>query len=296
MIWQPKVTYQLRGPRLPFLRNVESVSTAKKAKQADATPAFSLVSSSPPSTASLIVLTGNSAGTASIDGGQAEYVRVPHANQTLVKTPSEVRESLLVLMGDIFPTGYFAASRFLKSLTPSEAKETTVAVVGCGPVGICAIATALTWCERVFAIDLVPDRLEEARKLGAIPISLENDPAAKIKEATSGRGADVALEVVGSPESLSLCLDIVRPFGSVSSVGVQTSTLALDGPSVYNKNLTIAWGRCPVRGIFDDALACLAKVQDQVAFLCERTVPLEDAVKAYKLFNDRKVHKLLLKP
>lgn len=196
-------------------------------------------------------------------------------------------------MGDIFPTGYFAAARFLKPLSPAVAKETSVAVVGCGPVGICAIATALTWCDKVFAIDMVPERLEEARKLGAIPLSLSDEPAAKIKEATEGRGVDVALEVVGSADALNLCLDIIRPFGSVSSVGVQTQTLSLEGPSLYAKNVTIAWGRCPVRGIFDEALEVLAKVQDKVAFLCERTMRLEDAVEAYQLFSDRKVHKVL---
>jgi threonine dehydrogenase-like Zn-dependent dehydrogenase len=65
---------------------------------------------------------------------------------------------------------------------------------------------------------------------------------------------------------------------------------------LYAKNVTIAWGRCPVRGIFEDALACLDHVQDKVAFLCEREMSIEEAVKAYRLFNDRKVHKVLLTP
>lgn len=239
---------------------------------------------------------GNSAGTASINGGQAEYVRVPYAGSSLIHAPSSIRPNLLVLMADIFPTGYFCASRFLNPLSMEEANSSVTAVVGCGPVGICAIATALNRCNTVFAIDMVPERLAEAERLGAKPLLLTEDPASAIKAATDGRGADIALEVVGSLDAMQLCVDIVRPFGCISSVGVQTETVALQGPVLYGKNLTIAWGRCPVRGIFEEALATLIKVQNSVAFLCERTMRLEEAAEAYRLFNERKVHKVVLKP
>jgi threonine dehydrogenase-like Zn-dependent dehydrogenase len=199
-------------------------------------------------------------------------------------------------MGDIFPTGFFCASRFLKSLSPKEARSSVVVVVGCGPVGICAIASALTMCDTVLAIDPVAERLAEAEKLGAKPIYPTSDPMSAIKDVTNGRGADLALEVVGTQHSLRLCLDLIRPFGCISSVGLQTQELSLSGPVLYGKNVTIAWGRCPVRGIFDDALSCLVEVQNKVAFLCERTMNLEDAAEAYKIFNERKVHKVLLCP
>ncbi|KAJ0136103.1 hypothetical protein HZ326_20447 [Fusarium oxysporum f. sp. albedinis] len=238
----------------------------------------------------------NSAGTSSIDGGQAEFVRVPQADSTLLKAPPQIPEHLLVLMGDIFPTGYFCATRFLKHMSKEEARGSIIAVVGCGPVGICAIATALTISDTVYALDLVPERLAEAEKLGAKPLLLTEDPVAAVKKATEGRGVDIALEVVGTPDSLQLCLDMVRPFGQISSVGLQTQTLSLDGPTLYGKNVTIAWGRCPVRGIFEDALSCLVEVQDKVSFLCAYTVNLEDAVQAYEVFSQRKVHKVLLKP
>ena len=199
-------------------------------------------------------------------------------------------------MGDIFATGYFCASRFLKTLPKEEAKSSVVAVVGCGPVGICAIATALTMCDTVFAIDMVPERLAEAERLGAKPLPLTGDPGSAIKAATEGRGADIVLEVVGSLDAMRLCVDLARPFGYISSVGVLTETIALEGPVLYGKNLTVAWGRCPVRGIFEEALETLIQVQDKVAFLCERTMSLEEATEAYELFNSRKVHKVLLKP
>ncbi|CAG8894296.1 unnamed protein product [Penicillium egyptiacum] len=242
------------------------------------------------------VLFGNSAGTTSIDGGQAEYVRVPQANSSLIHAPSSIPPNLLVLMADIFPTGYFCASRFLKTLSEEEARSSVTAVVGCGPVGICAIATALTRCDTVFAIDMVPERLAEAERLGAKPLLRNEDPGAAIKAATDGRGADIVLEVVGTLDAMRLCVDIVRPFGSISSVGVQTETVALEGPVLYGKNVTIAWGRCPVRGIFEEALQTLCKVQDKVSFLCDWSMKLEEAEEAYRLFNDRKVHKVLLRP
>lgn len=197
-------------------------------------------------------------------------------------------------MADIFPTGYFCASRFLKNLPRPQAESSVIAVVGCGPVGICAIAAASTWCKNIFAIDMVPDRLAEAKRLGATSINLTQNPKAAIEAATGGRGADIVLEVVGTPEAMELSIGLVRPFGSISSVGVQTSPVTFDGPTLYAKNVTIAWGRCPVRGVFEDALACLRHVQDMVAFLCECEMSIEDAVEAYKLFNDRKVHKVLL--
>lgn len=80
-------------------------------------------------------LFGNSIPANTIDGGQAEYVRVPLADSTVVKTPSSIPEEMLVLMADIFPTGYFAAARYLKDLSPEDRKTTVAVTVGCGPVG-----------------------------------------------------------------------------------------------------------------------------------------------------------------
>lgn len=203
---------------------------------------------------------------------------------------------MLVLMGDIFPTGYFAASRFLKNVPQDEAKSSTTVVVGCGPVGICAIAAASKWCDNIIAIDMVPERLEEARRLGAKPILHSDDPAAKVLASTEGRGADFVLEVVGNAAAMELCIQLVRPFGNISSVGVQTEELVFNGPTLYAKNVTIAWGRCPVRGIFEEALARLSEVHEKLAFLCQCRMNLEQAPEAYKLFNDRKVHKVLFSP
>ena len=119
-------------------------------------------------------LFGNSAPANTIDGGQAEYVRTPLADTTLVKAPTNIPEEMLVLMADIFPTGYFAAARYLKDLEERDRKEFTAVVIGCGPVGICAVVCALTMCDNVIAIDSAEDRLEEARKIGAKVINLKD--------------------------------------------------------------------------------------------------------------------------
>lgn len=243
-------------------------------------------------------LFGNSQGTISIDGGQAQYVRVPLADTTCVIAPKTIPRDLLVLMADIFPTGYFGARRFLAGLRPDEAKQTVSVVIGCGPVGICAIASAkyLTRGAKVFAIDSVNERLAEAEKLGAIPLKPDADPAKVIKEATDGRGADVVMEIVGHADALQLAFQLIRPFGKISSIGVHTEEIPFKGFELYGKNVTMAFGRCPVRSLFEEALVVLEAVQDQIKFLCGRKMKLEDAPEAYRLFEQRKVSHAKTRP
>ncbi|KAK5237050.1 hypothetical protein LTR47_002228 [Exophiala xenobiotica] len=228
-----------------------------------------------------------------LEGGQAEFVRVPLADTSVVKAPDTIPEQMLVLMADIMPTGYFAASRFVKDLPMTQRNEMTAVVIGCGPVGICTIATALTMVKRVYAIDSVPDRLAEAAKVGAIPLNLNEDPVEKIKSATEGRGADAVMEVVGRTDALMLALELVRPYGTLSSVGVHTDTIPLPGLTLYGKGVKMGFGRCPVRSVFDDALNVLVKQQDKLAFLCSVRMSLEDAALAYEEFAARKVHKVV---
>lgn len=200
---------------------------------------------------------------------------------------------MLVLMADIFPTGYFAASRYLKGLTPEEAESTVAVVIGCGPVGICAIASALTMVKTVYAIDPNCERLAEAEKLGAKPIPAGVDAVNIIKKATNGRGADVVMEIVGRKAALLMALELVRPWGSISSVGIHSETLDLPGPALYAKNVTLAMGRCPVRSVFEEALAVLVHQQEKVRFLTGSTVSIKHAEDAFKTFESGKVHKII---
>ena len=117
---------------------------------------------------------------------------------------------MLVLMADIFPTGYFAVSRFLKDLNSRDRGEFTAVVIGCGSVGICAVTCALfTMIKTVYAIDSVPERLAEAAKIGAIPVNLNDSPVKKIRAATGGCGTDVVMEVVGHADAFMLAFDMV---------------------------------------------------------------------------------------
>lgn len=206
-----------------------------------------------------------------------------------------VPEEMLVLMADIFPTGYFAAARFLKNLPARDREEYTTAVIGCGPVGLCTIACALTMVKTVYAIDRVPERLAEAEKLGAIPIHLNDSPVEKIKAATDGRGADVVMEVVGHADAFMLAFDMIRPWGQISSIGVHTEQIPLNGILCYGKNVTMIFGRCPVRSVFDEALVQFQKLHPKLAFLTGEIMSLEDAPQAYKDFEANKVHKVVFK-
>jgi threonine dehydrogenase-like Zn-dependent dehydrogenase len=163
-------------------------------------------------------------GTAALDGAQAEYVRIPLADSTAVKVPPGIEEKTLVMMADILPTGYFAASNGFRLLTEAEQEDAVVVVIGCGPVGLCALVSARSFKPRnLFAIDSVPSRLEQARLLGAEPLNFQTDMERlkrRINDVTDGRGVDVCMEIVGLKLALRLAFDILRPWGVISSVGV----------------------------------------------------------------------------
>ncbi|KAK3302232.1 chaperonin 10-like protein [Chaetomium strumarium] len=170
-------------------------------------------------------------GCPALDGGQAEYVRVPYADGTVVKAPAEIDDRALILMADIFPTGFFGARNAFRMLQPQPASEATVVVVGCGPVGLCAIASALEYRPKhLFAVDSVPSRLELARRLGAEPVNFLDGMEVmqrRVKEVTDGRGADAVIEVVGLSPALRTAFDLLRPFGVISSIGVHNAEVGL---------------------------------------------------------------------
>jgi threonine dehydrogenase-like Zn-dependent dehydrogenase len=192
-------------------------------------------------------------GSAALDGGQAEYVRIPLADTTVVKAPDGIEELKLCLMADIFPTGYFAAANAFKDSTEEQIRDSTVVLFGCGPVGLCALVSALTYKPRaLLAVDGVDSRLATARDLGAEAWNYQ-DPdalAARVNELTDGRGADMVIEVVGHSSALDLGFKLLRPWGRMSSVGVHNGEIPWTGNQAYGKNLTIQMGRCPVRSKF----------------------------------------------
>src|SRR5438874_375315 len=159
---------------------------------------------------------GHGATLGSLPGTQAERALVPRANLTLRRVPEGMSDDVALFAGDVMGTGYHAISS--AGLRPGE----TAAVVGLGPVGLCAVQVArASGAAEVLAVDAVEDRLAAAKALGATPVHLsEDDPRAAAKAATGGRGVDVAVDAVGHPDALDLACRLARKAGTVSVVGV----------------------------------------------------------------------------
>ncbi|GAM90271.1 hypothetical protein ANO11243_083130 [Dothideomycetidae sp. 11243] len=238
-------------------------------------------------------------GSGPLDGGQAEYVRVPLADSTAMVAPAGIRPEALVLMADIFPTGYFAAANAFTHLSESETRSAVVVLIGCGPVALCALLNILDYKPaHVIAIDSIPSRLALAESLGAEPHNFQTgrkELDARVAELTNGRGADVAIEVVGLTPALQLAYDLLRPWGIISSVGVHNGAIPWTGNQAYAKNLRVQMGRCPVRSIFPQALESLRKHQDKLDFLLGDVRDLSDFKKGYLDFDKGETQKVVFR-
>jgi len=236
-------------------------------------------------------------GCAVLDGGQAEYARIPLADTTAAVAPEGIDEKKLVLMADIFPTGYFAAMNAFKGFDQKIISESTVVLLGCGPVGLCALINALEYKPKhLLAVDAVDSRLELAKGLGGEPWNFQKDKEGlvkRVKELTNGRGCDTVIEVVGHSDALELGFELLRPWGNISSIGVHNGPIPWTGNQAYGKNLTIQMGRCPVKSLFPKALALLQKHQDKLDFMCDKIMPMSQAVEGYDIFNNYKVQKVI---
>ncbi len=150
-----------------------------------------------------------------------------------MKAPPEIDDKALVLMADIFPTGFFGANNAFKLLSPEQIGESTVVVIGCGPVGLCAIIAAANFNPKhLFAVDSVESRLDLAKSLGAEPLNFQTNKAGmqeRVRAVTDGRGADVVIEVVGLSPALRTAFDLLRPWGIISSIGVHNGEVICHG-------------------------------------------------------------------
>lgn len=176
-----------------------------------------------------------------IDGTQAEYVRVPFADNSLHKLPEGVSDEAGIMLSDILPTGFEIGIRN-GEVQPGD----VVAVVGAGPVGLSAIMTAgLYGPSRVIAIDLDDNRLELAQTFGAS--DAVNSGAADWHQQVMGMtdgdlGVDVAIEAVGIPQTFDMCTSLIRPGGSVANVGVHGKSVELDLQDLWIKDVSITTG------------------------------------------------------
>lgn len=229
-----------------------------------------------------------------LPGGQAEAVAVPAADSALLRIPDGVSNEQAVLLTDILPTGYYGARN--AEIRPGQ----TVAVIGLGPVGQCALDCALLFgAARVFAIDRVPERLATARAKGAIPIDGAADPLGQIHAATRGQGVDAVIEAVGADETLALALALVRVAGVVSVIGVSANfAFPFNMLAALMKDLTFRIGICPVQEQWDDLVPLLQSGRLRPESVFTHRLPLSQGADAYALFDSRRdgVMKILLDP
>jgi len=175
-----------------------------------------------------------------INGTQAEMVRVPYAENSLYKLPDSVSDAEAVMLSDIFPTGFEIGVQY-GGVKPGD----VVAVIGAGPVGLAAIATAgLYGAAKIIAIDLDSNRLEKSREFGATDVVLsgESDWKKKVFALTDGAGVDVAIEAVGVPDTFTMATEIVRPGGHVANVGVHGKEVPLHVENLWIQNIFISMG------------------------------------------------------
>jgi threonine dehydrogenase-like Zn-dependent dehydrogenase len=254
-------------------------------------------------------------------GGQAEYLRVPHADVGCIRIESDLTDEQVLFLSDIFPTGYMAAEN--AEIEPGE----TVAVWGCGPVGqFCIQSCWMFGAGRVIAIDRIPERLEMARTRGrAEVINFDHEKVYEtLQEKTKGRGPDRCIDAVGAEahgwggfdavvdkmkaavmlatdraHALRQAIYCCRKAGTVSVPGVYVGFPdKLPFGAVVNKGLTIKSGQTHVPRYSEGLLKRIENREIDPSFVVTHRLPLEDAPGAYKMFRDKKdgCIKVVLKP
>lgn len=175
-----------------------------------------------------------------IDGTQAEYVRVPHADTSLYPIPEGADEEGLVMLSDILPTGFECGV-----LNGKVQPGSTVAIVGVGPVGLAALLTAQLYsASQIIAVDVDDSRLGVAARFGAThTVNSSNGKASEtIMQLTAGRGVDTAIEAVGIPSTFDLCQEIIAAGGTIANVGVHGKKVDLHLETLWGRNISIRTG------------------------------------------------------
>jgi 2-desacetyl-2-hydroxyethyl bacteriochlorophyllide A dehydrogenase len=219
-----------------------------------------------------------------LHGAQAQYIRVPMADTTLVSLSNDLSEEKGLLLGDIFSTGYFCAEN------AGVNNKGTYAVIGCGPVGLMTILAAIDLgAQNLFAVDYSNERLQMAKEFGATLLNpSEVDVRSTILNVTNGRGADAVMEVVGSSEALRLAINILRPGGTISSVGVHAAkNFSFSPGEAYDKNLVYKIGRCPAHYYAEKLLREQVIQKYPAENIITHHFTLNDGAKAYEVFDKK---------
>ena len=218
-----------------------------------------------------------------IDGGQAEYVRVPYADQGLNRIPDTVTDEQALLVGDVLATGYWAAD--ISGIKPRD----TVVIIGAGPTGICTLqCLLLKEPRRVIVCDKDPCRLKFVRDHYPTVLTCGPEQAEDLTLAYSDHGgADVVLEVAGSEETFRMAWQLARPNATVTVVALYDGPQTLPLPDMYGKNLTFKTGG--VDGCnCAETLALIEAGKLDTTPLITHTYPLRDIAAAYDLFENRR--------
>lgn len=218
-----------------------------------------------------------------IDGLQAEYARVPFADNSVYRVPEELSDEQVLFLSDILPTAYEVGVLNGK-ISPGD----VVAVVGAGPIGLAAMLTASLYTPgRIIAIDLADGRLQSALSFGA-DVTINNgkeDALACIMELTDGLGADVALEAVGVADTFELATELIRPGGRVANIGVHGHSATLHLETLWTRDVTITTGLVDTRTI-PQLMKLVASGRLDPTVFATHHVSLEDTMGAYDTFAD----------
>lgn len=235
---------------------------------------------------------GHGATLGSLQGTQAEQALVPSADLVLRRVPKGMSDEVALFAGDVMGTGFHAVAD--AGLVAGD----VVAVLGLGPVGLCAVQAARACgAAHVIAVDSVEQRLAMARSFGAEAVHLtEQDPRAAVRAATEGRGADVCIDAVGHPQALDLAVRLTRKCGTVQAVGVYAERIELHMGLVWIKSLGVRCGHANVIGHVDRVLAMMSTGLLDPSALVTHHMPLENAPEAYALYDRREALKIVLTP
>ena len=235
---------------------------------------------------------GHGATLGDLQGAQAEQVLVPHANLTLRPVPEGLSDDVALFAGDVMGTGFHAIDS--RPLAEGE----TAAVLGLGPVGLCAVQAAkAAGASEVIAIDTVEDRLAMAESFGATPVHLtEEDPRGEVKKLTEGRGVDLAVEAVGHPDALDLAVRLARKAGTVSVTGVYAERAEIHMGLIWIKALTLTSGHANVIKHLDRVLELLGDGKLDPAPLVTHHMKLDEAPDAYRVYDNKEALKIVLAP
>jgi len=235
---------------------------------------------------------GHGEALGALPGTQADAALVPMANLTLRPVPDGLSDDVALFAGDVMGTAYHAVAS--SDIAPGD----SVAVLGLGPVGLCAVqVAAAAGAGPVLAIDSVAERLEVARSFGAVPVHLtEENPRDVVRRLTGGRGVAAAIDAVGHPDALDLAIRLARSAGTVVAIGVYAEPCQVHMGVVWIKGLTVRSGQANVIGHVDRVLGMLAAGTLDPTPLVTHHMSLDDAPEGYAIYDRREALKIVLRP